>query len=96
MAEIIAFEKTRRLSKRYETPFWLKHERSQELDEPRQKKEFDFPSARPGIAGNLSDLFEQANAVAMRHYDGDPKVPGIVAEKCIELLTALTEYAEPE
>ena len=55
-----------------------------------------FPTARPGVSGNLSDLFEQANAVAMRYYDGDPKVSEAVAGKCIELLRVLTEYAEPE
>jgi hypothetical protein len=40
--------------------------------------------------------FEQANAVAMRHYDGDPRVPRAVADKCLELLKALADHAEPE
>ncbi|WP_230530165.1 hypothetical protein [Microvirga roseola] len=56
----------------------------------------DFPSSRPFVSGNMSDLFEHANAVATRYYDGDPKVPGIVAAKCIELLEALSDHAEPE
>jgi hypothetical protein len=46
--------------------------------------------------GNLGDLFEQANAVAMRHYDGDPRVPRAVADKCLELLKALADHADPE
>jgi hypothetical protein len=40
--------------------------------------------------------FEQANAVGMRHYDGDPRVPRAVADKCLELLKALADHAEPE
>jgi len=34
--------------------------------------------------------------VAMRHHHGDPKVPAIVAEKCLELIQALEESAQPE
>jgi hypothetical protein len=32
----------------------------------------------------------------MRHHHGDPKVPAIVAEKCLELIQALEEHAQPE
>jgi hypothetical protein len=53
-------------------------------------------SSRPFISGNLSDLFDQTNAVVLRHYEGDKRVPDIVAEKCIELLKALADHAEPE
>lgn len=96
MAEIIAFEDLKKLAERCEALALFERMPPHGSAPRRKKKEFDFPSSRPGISGNLSDLFEQANAVAMRHYEGDPKVPGIVAEKCIELLTALTEHAEPE
>ena len=41
-------------------------------------------------------LFEQANAVAMRHHHGDPKVSAAIAEKCLELIQALELHAEPE
>jgi hypothetical protein len=32
----------------------------------------------------------------MRHYQGDPKVSGAVAEKCLELIQALEDHALPE
>lgn len=96
MAEIIPFEDIKKLAERCDVLTLFERRQRHDADACHTETEVGFPSSRPGISANLSDLFEQANAVAMRHYDGDPKVPAIVAEKCIELLTALTEHAEPE
>lgn len=96
MAEIIAFKDLKRIADRCEVlPLFEPRpaSRSTSRSEP---KAFAFPSSRPFISGNLTDLFEQANAVAMRHYHGDPKVAAIVAEKCMDLIQALEEHAEPE
>ncbi|RDI52560.1 hypothetical protein [Microvirga subterranea] len=96
MAEIIAFESLRKGAEHCEV-LALFRPREQQADiRDGQGAAFDFPSARPFITGNLSDLFEQANAVAMRHYDGDQRVPRVVADKCLELLKALADHAQPE
>ena len=96
MADIIAFEAFRKGAETSEVLALFKAGR-QALGETRSaRKKLDFPSARPGISGNLGDLFEQANAVVMRHYSGDTKVPDVVAQKCLELIEALSQHAEPE
>lgn len=94
MAEIIAFKDLKKIADSCEVL---------SLFEPRRPsrsqtagRTFEYPSSRPFISGNLTDLFEQANAVVMRHYHGDPKVPGAVAEKCMELIQALEDHAQPE
>ncbi len=94
MAEIIAFEDLKKLAERCEVLTLFEDKPRSEADAC--DRSLHFPSSRAGISGNLSDLFEQANAVAMRHYDGDPKVSKAVADKCIELLSVLTDHAEPE
>jgi len=57
---------------------------------------FSYPTSRPHITGNLGDLFEQASAVVMRHRSGDRQVSLPVAEKCLELIEALSKYAKAE
>lgn len=95
MAEIIAFKDLKRIADRCEVLTLFEPRRPAKKSRP-ESGTFDFPSSRPFISGNLTDLFEQANAVAMRHHHGDPKVPAIVAEKCLELIQALEEHAQPE
>jgi hypothetical protein len=96
MADIIAFESLKRGAEQCEVLALFKPRYLSEIDEAGHSGTFDFPSARPFITGNLSDLFEQANAVAMRHYNGDQRVPRVVADKCLELLKALADHADPE
>lgn len=96
MADIIAFEAFRKGAEKSEVLALFKATRSFHGRTRSSEAKSDFPSSRPDISGNLSDLFEQANAVVMRHYDGDKKVHDIVARKCIELLEALSEFAKPE
>lgn len=93
MAEIIAFESLKKGAEQCEVLALFKP-RSISPNDATQA--FEFPSARPFVTGNLSDLFEQANAVAMRHYDGDQRVPRVVADKCLELLKTLADHAQPE
>lgn len=95
MAEIIAFESLKKGAEQCEVLALFRPHGKTDLSEV-QRKDFAFPSVRPFITGNLSDLFEQANAVAMRHYDGDQRVPRVVADKCLELLKALADHAQPE
>ncbi len=96
MAEIIAFKDLKRIADGCEV-LSLFEPRSSSASEPRTAgRTFDYPSSRPFISGNLTDLFEQANAVVMRHYQGDPRVSGFVAEKCLELIQALEDHAQPE
>lgn len=96
MAEIIAFKDLKKIADRCEVLTLFERKRPSQSKSRSEPKAFDFPSCRPFISGNLTDLFEQANAVAMRHHHGDPKVPAIVAEKCLELIQALEQYAQPE
>ena len=96
MAEIIAFKDLKKIADRCEVLTLFERKRPSQSKSRSEAKAFDFPSCRPFISGNLTDLFEQANAVAMRHHHGDPKVPAIVAEKCLELIQALEQYAQPE
>ncbi|MBQ0824572.1 hypothetical protein KBI52_30695 [Microvirga sp. HBU67558] len=96
MAEIIAFKDLKKIADRCEVLTLFEPKRPSRSKPRSEAKAFDFPSARPFISGNLTDLFEQANAVAMRHYHGDPKVSAIVAEKCMELIQALEDHAQPE
>ncbi len=95
MAEIIAFESLRKGAEQCEVLALFRPRGQTDICDPRRTA-LDFPSVRPFITGNLSDLFEQANAVAMRHYDGDQRVPRVVADKCLELLKALADHAQPE
>jgi hypothetical protein len=96
MAEIIAFKDLKKIADRCEVLSLFEPKRPSRSTPRSESRSFDFPSSRPFISGNLTDLFEQANAVAMRHHHGDPKVPAIVAEKCLELIQALEEHAQPE
>jgi hypothetical protein len=96
MADIIAFADLRNSAKQNEILSLFEGKPVARRRSRKAHKPEAFPTCRPGISGNLNDLYEQANAVLMRHYDGDTKVPPIVAEKCFELLKALSEYAEPE
>ena len=96
MAEIIAFKDLKKIADRCEVLSLFEPKRSSRPTSRSESRSFDFPSSRPFISGNLTDLFEQANAVAMRHHHGDPKVPAIVAEKCLELIQALEDHAQPE
>lgn len=96
MADIIAFEAFRKGAETSEVLALFKAGRPAQGEKRGARKKLDFPSARPGISGNLGDLFEQANAVVMRHYGGDAKVPDVVAQKCLELIEALSQHAEPE
>jgi len=96
MADIIAFEGLKKGAAQCEVLALFKPHEPHRAGDQRRRTSFDFPSVRPFITGNLSDLFEQANAVAVRHYDGDPRVPRAVADKCLELLKALADHAEPE
>jgi hypothetical protein len=96
MAEIIAFKDMKSTAKQREILALFRPSQFHETETCRARKEFTFPSSRPGISGNLGDLFEQVGAVVMRHHEGDPKVPRVVSEKCIELLQAIMEHAEPE
>jgi hypothetical protein len=95
MAEIIAFKDMKAIAERSEILDLFQHQHPLEAADS-SNEAFDFPTSRPGISGNLGDLFEQANAVAMRFYDGDRRVPGPVAQKCLELLQVLADHAEPE
>ncbi len=96
MGDIIAFEDLKKSAEQCEVLALFKGKSSPRANAQKSKRKFEFPSSRPFVSGNLSDLYEHANAVAMRHYEGDAKVPDIVAEKCIELLEALAQHAEPE
>jgi hypothetical protein len=96
MAEIIAFKDLKKIADRCEVLSLFEPRRPSRSTSRSESRSFDFPSSRPFISGNLTDLFEQANAVAMRHHHGDPKVPAIVAEKCLELIQALEDHAQPE
>lgn len=96
MAEIIAFKDLKRIADRCEVLTYFEPKRPSRTKPRPESSSFDFPSSRPFISGNLTDLFEQANAVAMRHHHGDPKVSAAVAEKCLELIQALEEHAQPE
>jgi hypothetical protein len=96
MAEIIAFEDLKRIADRCEVLSLFEPKRPSKPKSRSESRAFDFPSSRPFISGNLTDLFEQANAVAMRHHHGDPKVSAVVAEKCLELIQALEDHAQPE
>ncbi len=96
MAEVIVLEEFRQSAEPNATQTLVKVRRRKARDRDHEFNKPAFPSSRPGISGNLCDLFEQANAVAVRHYDGDPRVPRPVAEKCLELLAALSDYATPE
>ncbi len=96
MAEIIAFKDLKRIADRCEVLTLFEPKRPARSRSRTESRSFDFPSSRPFISGNLTDLFEQANAVAMRHHHGDPKVSAIVAEKCLELIQALEDHAQPE
>jgi hypothetical protein len=92
MAEIIAFKDLKKIADRCEVLTLFEPKSPAKSKSRSEPKSFEFPSSRPFI----SDLFEQVNAVAMRHYHGDPKVPAIVAEKCMELIQALEDHAQPE
>ena len=96
MAEIIAFKDLKRIAARCEVLRLFEPRRPTKSGSRSENRAFDFPTSRPYISGNLTDLFEQANAVAMRHHHGDLKVSAIVAEKCLELIQALEEHAQPE
>ncbi|MBM1170285.1 hypothetical protein [Microvirga arabica] len=96
MAEIIAFKDLKKIADRCEVLTLFEPKRSARSKSRTESGSFDFPSSRPFISGNLTDLFEQANAVAMRHHHGDPRVSAIVAEKCLELIQALEDHAQPE
>ena len=96
MADIIAFAKLRKSAKQDEILSLFEGKPATSRRSRKAHKQEAFPSCRPGISGNLNDLYEQANAVLMRHYDGDTKISPVVAEKCFELLKALSEHAEPE
>ncbi|MBF9234261.1 hypothetical protein [Microvirga alba] len=96
MAEIIAFEDIKKDAEQCEVLVLFKAKPASKTRPRGGGKKLEFPSSRPGISGNLSDLFEQASAVVTRHYDGDKRVPDAVAEKCLELLKALSKHAEPE
>jgi len=96
MAEIIAFKDLKKIADRCEVLTLFESKRPSKSKSRSEPKSFEFPSCRPFISGNLTDLFEQANAVAMRHHHGDPKVSAAVAEKCLELIQVLEEHAQPE
>jgi len=96
MAEIIAFKDLKKIADRCEVLSLFEPRPASSKKSRPAPAGFEFPSSRPFISGNLTDLFEQANAVAMRHHHGDPRVPATVAEKCLELIKALEEHAEPE
>ena len=96
MAEIIAFKDLKKIADRCEVLSLFEPKRSSRSKSLSDSGTFDFPSSRPSISGNLTDLFEQANAVAMRHLHGDPRVSATVAEKCLELIRALEDHAQPE
>ncbi|MBJ6125322.1 hypothetical protein [Microvirga splendida] len=96
MAEIIAFKDLKKIAERCEVLTLFEPKRTSRARVHSESRSFDFPSSRPFISGNLTDLFEQANAVAMRHHHGDPKVSAVVAEKCLELIQALEDHAQPE
>lgn len=96
MADIIAFEAFRKGAETSEVLALFKAGRQARGGTQGAREKPDFPSARPGVSGNLGDLFEHASAVVMRHYNGDAKVPDIVARKCLELIEALSQHAEPE
>jgi hypothetical protein len=96
MAEIIAFKDLKKIADRCEVLTLFEPRRPGRSESRPESRTFDFPTSRPFISGNLTDLFEQANAVAMRHHEGDARVPAIVAEKCLELIQALEEHAQPE
>jgi hypothetical protein len=96
MADIISLAELRNSARQKEILALFKDKPTSGRRARRANKKFDFPSSRTGISGNLADLYEQANAVLVRHYDGDPRVPKTVAEKCIELLKALSDHAKPE
>jgi hypothetical protein len=96
MAEIIAFKDLKKIADRCEVLTLFEPRRPAKSGPCSENRACDFPTSRPYISGNLTDLFEQANAVAMRHHHGDPKVSAVVAEKCLELMQALEEHAQPE
>jgi len=96
MAEIIAFKDLKKIADRCEVLTLFEPKRPSKSKSRSEAKSFEFPSCRPFISGNLTDLFEQANAVAMRHHHGDPNVSAAVAEKCLELIQVLEEHARPE
>jgi hypothetical protein len=94
MAEIIALKDLKKIADGCEVLALFEPKR---LSKPETRgSTLEYPSSRPFISGNLTDLFEQANAVVMRYYQGDPKVSGAVAEKCLELIQALEDHAQPE
>ncbi|QFU15668.1 hypothetical protein [Microvirga thermotolerans] len=95
MADIISLADLRKSAKQEEILSLFQREAAANRVR-RRRYRAEFPTARPGISGNLNDLYEQASAVLTRHYDGDGRVPAIVAEKCLELLKALSEHAQPE
>jgi hypothetical protein len=94
MAEIIAFKDLKKIADGCEVLALFEPKRSSKSQAG--GRAFEYPSSRPFISGNLTDLFEQANAVVMRHYHGDPKVSAAIAEKCLELIQALEDHARPE
>ena len=96
MAEIIAFKDLKRIADRCEVLSLFEPSRAPGSKPRPDASTFAYPSSRPYISGNLTDLFEQANAVVMRHYQGDPRVLAVVAERCLELIHALEEHAQPE
>jgi hypothetical protein len=95
MGDLIAFDDFKKDAMRCEVLVLFKG-KSASKSMVRNSRRSGFLGSRSGISGNLGDLFEQANAVLTRHYDGDPRVPAIVAEKCTELLRVLVDNAEPE
>ncbi|MCB8820276.1 hypothetical protein [Microvirga rosea] len=96
MGDLIAFEDFKKDAKDSQVLTLFKGTAASRARRRAGKSAPNFPTVRTGISGNLGDLFEQANAVVMRHYEGDKRVPEEVARKCLELLDALSKYAEPE
>ena len=96
MGEIVAFENFKKSAGQSEILALFRRQTPVRTKAAGRRELTRFPSSRAGISGNLGDLFEQANAVVMRHYDGDVRVPRAVAEKCLELLMLLANEADPE
>jgi hypothetical protein len=96
MGEIVAFEEFKKSAGQSEILALFRRQPPARAKTAGRRERARFPSSRTGISGNLGDLFEQANAVVMRHSDGDVRVPRAVAEKCLELLMLLANEAEPE
>jgi len=94
MAEIIVLEDWRETGQQNEILKLFRRKNPAGADS--QSSHCDYPTSRSGASANLSDLYEQANAVLMRHYDGDVRVPSVVANKCIELLQVLGKHTKPE